>query len=82
MGIFQARILSGLLCTPQGDLADPGIEPASFMSPALAGRFFTASITWKPLFSSLISTLPPLYTGEQSEQFIAGEQSEAQVNAS
>ena len=24
-----------------GDLPDPGIEPMSFVSPALAGRFFT-----------------------------------------
>ena len=29
------------LCLPPGDLPDLGIEPASLMSPALAGRFFT-----------------------------------------
>ena len=28
-----------------GDLADPGIEPASLMSPALVGGFFTISTT-------------------------------------
>jgi len=27
-----------------GDLPDPGIKPASLMSPALAGRFFTTKI--------------------------------------
>ena len=29
------------------DLPDPGIEPTSFMSPALAGRFFTTTVTWE-----------------------------------
>ena len=32
-----------------GDLPDPGIEPASVMSPALAGEFFTTSTTWEAL---------------------------------
>ena len=36
---------SGLSCPPPGDLPDPGIEPASLTSPALAGRFFTTSAT-------------------------------------
>ena len=42
--IFQA---SGLPCPPPGDLPNPGIEPASLMSPALAGRFFDTSTTWE-----------------------------------
>ena len=46
-GIFQAWILSGLPCLPPGDLPDPGIEPMSLISPALAGRFFTTSTTWE-----------------------------------
>ena len=29
-----------------GDLPEPGIEPASLVSPALAGGFFTTSTTW------------------------------------
>ena len=29
------------------DLPDPGIEPVSLMSPALAGSFFTVSTTWE-----------------------------------
>ena len=29
---------SGLLCPPPGDLPDPGIEPESLTTPALAGR--------------------------------------------
>ena len=40
---------SGLPSPTQGDLPDPGREPASFMSPALAGRFFTTSATWEAL---------------------------------
>ena len=32
------------LPTP-GDLPDPGIDPASLMSPVLAGRFFITSAT-------------------------------------
>ena len=32
-----------------GDLPDPGIEPTSLMSPALAGGFFTTSATWEAL---------------------------------
>ena len=30
-----------------GDLPDPGIEPTSLTSPALAGGFFTTSATWE-----------------------------------
>ena len=41
-GIFQARILDWVAISySPGDLLDPGIEPMSLASPALAGRFFT-----------------------------------------
>ena len=33
----------------QGNLPNPGIEPMSLVSPALAGRFFTTSATWDSL---------------------------------
>ena len=46
-GIFQARILEWLPFPLPGDLPDPGIEPVSLVSPALAGRFFTTSATWE-----------------------------------
>jgi len=41
---------NGLSCPPPGDLPDPGIEPMSLISPALAGKFFTTSATksWGP----------------------------------
>ena len=40
---------SGLPFATPRDLPDPGIEPVSFVSPALAGEFFTTSATWKAL---------------------------------
>ena len=39
---------SGLPFPTPGDLHDPGIEPASPESPALAGRFFTTAAPGKP----------------------------------
>ena len=38
---------SGLPCPLPGDVPDPGIEPMSLMSPALAGGFYTTSTTWE-----------------------------------
>ena len=31
---------------PPGDLPNPGFEPTSLVSPALAGGFFTSNTTW------------------------------------
>ena len=47
MGFSRQEYGSGLPCRPPGDLPNPGIEPASLASPALAGRFFTTSATWE-----------------------------------
>ena len=41
MGFFRPEYWSGLLIPPPGDFPDPGIEPTSLVSPALAGRSFT-----------------------------------------
>ena len=49
MGIFRQEYWSGLPCPPPGDLPDPGIQPVSLMSPALAGGFFTTSASWEAL---------------------------------
>ena len=43
MGFSRQEYWSGLPCPPPGDLPDPGIEPMSLMSPALAGGFFQAN---------------------------------------
>ena len=48
-GIFQTEYCSGLPFLTPGNLPDPGIEPKSLVSPALAGRFFTTELPGKPL---------------------------------
>ena len=47
MGFSRQGSWSGLSCPPPGDLPDPGFEPESLMSPALAGGFFIISVTWE-----------------------------------
>ena len=47
MGFSRHEYQSGLPCPLPEDLSDPGIKPASLMSPALTGRFFTTSSTWE-----------------------------------
>ena len=49
VGFSRQEYWSGLSFPSPGDLPDPGIEPASLMSLALAGRFFTTSATWESL---------------------------------
>ena len=46
-GILQARILEWAAMPSPRDLSDPGIEPTSLAFPALAGGFFTTSMTWE-----------------------------------
>ena len=48
-GFSRQEYWSGLPCLSLGDLPDPGVEPASLMSPALAGRFFITNVTWEVL---------------------------------
>ena len=47
-GILQVRILEWVAISSPERLPDPGIEPVSLMSPALAGRFFTPTPHRKP----------------------------------
>ena len=47
MGFSRQEYWSELPCSPPRDLPDPGIEPVSLASLALAGRLFTTSATWK-----------------------------------
>ena len=51
MEFSRQEYWSGLPCSSPGDLPDPGIEPISLMSHALAGRFFTTSATWARTYS-------------------------------
>ena len=47
MGFPRQEYWCGLPLPPPGDLPDPGIEPGSLTSLALAGGFFTTSATWE-----------------------------------
>ena len=47
MGFSRQEYWSGLPFPPPEDLLDPGIEPTSLMSPALAHGFFNTSTTWE-----------------------------------
>ena len=49
MGFSRREYWSGLPFPPPGDLPNPGIEPVSLVSPALAGRFLTTAPPGKPL---------------------------------
>ena len=46
MGFSKQEYWSRWPCPPPADLPNPGIKPASLVSPALAGGFFTTSATW------------------------------------
>ena len=43
MGFSRQEYWSGLPCPPSGDLPNPGIEPESLRSPALASGFFNGT---------------------------------------
>ena len=64
MGFSRQEHWSGLPCPSPGDLTNPGIEPTSLTSPALAGGFFTASVTWDAHLTLMLpnSVLAPLCT--------------------
>ena len=58
-GILQARILEWvalLFSTPRGGSGDPGIQPMTPESPALAGGFFTTSVTCRQLWLTFCGT--------------------------
>ena len=47
MGFSKQEYCSEMPFPIPGDLPEARIEPKSLMSPAVAGRFFTTSATWK-----------------------------------
>ena len=49
MGFPRQEYWSGLPFPPPGDLPNPGIEPSSLASPALADKFFTTEPPGKPI---------------------------------
>ena len=52
MGFSRQEYWNGLQCPPPGYLPDSGIEPSSFVSPTLAGEFFTT--TWEACITGYI----------------------------
>ena len=64
-GILKTEYWSGLPFLSPGDLPNPEIEPSSFVSPALAGRFFT---TEPPNPSHSDPQEIPDSTGEESQR--------------
>ena len=46
MRFSRQECWSGLPCPPTGDIPNPGMEPTSLTSPALADDFFTTIATW------------------------------------
>ena len=46
-GIFRQEYWTGLPFPAPEDLPNPGTEPTSLRSPALAGWFFTSNTTWE-----------------------------------
>ena len=52
MGFSRQEYWSGLPCPSPGALPNPGIKLESLTSPALAGRFFSTSATWKAHFTN------------------------------
>ena len=50
MGFSRQEYWGGLPCPPLGELPDPGMEPESLASSALAGRFLITSTTWEAHF--------------------------------
>ena len=70
-GISRQEYWSGLPCPPPGDLPDPGIKPTSFISPALAGGFFTTSTTYEAL-SVIAYSLQPTVSVTKVDMGVRG----------
>ena len=63
MGFSRQEYWSELPCPPPGDIPNLGVESKSLMSPSLAGRSFTTSITCESppnQFSSVTQSCPTL----------------------
>ena len=57
-GIFQARILDQVAISYSRESSNPGIEPESSVSPALAGGFFTTEPPGKHAYFHLLHYFP------------------------
>ena len=74
IGFSRQEYWSGLPCPPPGDLPNPGIKPASLISPVLAGRFFTTSAIWE-------AVLGILQQKKKKKAWLQGDEFRASVSA-
>ena len=58
MGFPRQEYWSGLPLPPLGDLPNPGINPASLVSPVLADSFFTTAPPGKPYCPHVLDASP------------------------
>ena len=72
MGLSRHEYWSGLPFPSPGNLPDAGIEPASLMSPALAGGFFTTLPPGKPLPRSYSNEISMVLTQKQTYRSYMG----------
>ena len=56
--VFSRQEYSHVAIPTPGDLPNPGIKPGPLISPALAGEFFTSSVTWESLACYIQATVP------------------------
>ena len=63
MAFSRQKYWTGLPFPSPGDLPNPGIEPASPVSPAPASRNFTTSTTWKAQNVSCVQPCDPMDRG-------------------
>ena len=68
MAFSRKEHLSGLPCSPPGDLPNAGIESASLVFPALAGRFFTTGATWEAQVSGCLNKMKEGRRGAKGER--------------
>ena len=62
MGCSRQEYWRGVPWPPPRDPPNPGIEPASLTSPALAGGLFTTSATWEaPALADRLPLVPSLF---------------------
>ena len=68
-GFSRQEYWSRSPCPPPGDLPDPGIEPMSLRSPALAGGFFTtlAKCVFNKCLLLVILYFPPVKVPPEAE---------------
>ena len=75
MGFSRQEYRSGLPFPLAGDLCNPGIQPASLVSPALVGGFFTTVLSGKSIVTEMETvkhSLPGNALERHSAQWLRG----------